>query len=838
MIKRILLISVLLVQIFVSLSAPNQVMAAVGNDIFNPNVNGTVLNTALQSDGKILVGGSFSQIDGTTRSRLGRLTPDGSLDSMFNPGANDDVHTIYVQPDDRILVGGDFTTIAGAARDRFTRLTANGEIDTSFANIRVDGTVYAITMQKDGKILIGGDFTQILIGINLYDRDRIARFNANGAMDTSFNPGANQVVKALAVQNDGKILVGGGFSNLAGGTRNYFGRLNADGILDISFTAGSDNFVNAIGIYADNRIVIAGQFSKVNQTICGGIARLEPNGSLDHSMNITFNRNNVKTLAIQPDGKIVFGGFFTTINGETRSMLARLNFDGSVDLDFSLSLGDSGQWVNTVTIQPDGKIIVGGTFTVMEGFVTNRLTRIYQDGLKESLLAPTLDYKVNAISMHPNGSTLIGGDFTTAGGISHEGIALIQQNGVPDHDFSASVADPGWVNAIAVQTDGKILVGGDFNFMNYETRHKIGRLNPDGTLDTSFFSDINGPVYAIALQEDGKILIGGDFTTVGSTIRTYVARLNLDGSLDTSFESGVPDVVRTIAIQGSGKILIGGDFTYVFSSARYYLARLNSSGTLDTSFTADTDAVVRSLLVQPDDKILVAGDFTSLIGESVNRVGRLNPDGTRDTSFIVGINAGANNTIYTMALQADGKILVGGEFITLHNSSRQRVGRLNASGGLDTSFLPGDTNQPVFALALQPDGKVVVGGNFTLLNDKACTYLGRIATDDAAYQKLNVDSEGSEIWWTLKGSGPQFQQVVFEISVDSVNYEHLGNATFNGLDSWLLSDEDLIPINGNFFIKASGFTSTGAGNGSLSLYESILNIYYPENLVYLPMILR
>lgn len=838
MIKRIFLISVLLVLIFVSLSAPNQVIAIVGNDIFNPNVNGAVLTTALQSNGKILVGGSFSQISGTTRSRIGRLNPDGSLDSTFNPGANDDVHTIFVQPDDKILFSGDFTTIAGAARDRFTRLTANGDIDTSFANIRVDGTVYVIAMQEDGKIFIGGDFTQILIGSNLYNRDRIARFNTNGTMDNSFNPGANQTVRTLVVQKDGKILVGGDFTNLAGVSKSYLGRLNADGSLDATFTAGTDNSVNAIALHADNRVVIGGKFTKVNQINYGGIARLQPNGSLDPSVNHIFNRRDVKSIAIQPDGKIVFGGFFSTINGQARSMLARLNFDGSLDPDFSLALGESDKWVNTITLQPDGKLLTGGTFTVFDGFVTNRLVRIYPDGSKESPLAPALDYKVSAISLHPNGSMLIGGDFTTVGEISHQGIALISQNGLPDHTFYASVDDPGLVKAIAVQTDGKILVGGDFNYMNLETRHNIGRLNPDGSLDNSFYSDINGTVYAIALQEDGKILIGGDFTTVDSIIRSYVARLNIDGSLDASFESDVPDVVRTIAVQDNGQILIGGDFTYVFSSVRYHLARLNASGSLDSGFIANASDLVRSIVVQPDDKILAAGDFTSLVGETVNRIGRLNPDGTSDISFIVGPNAGANNTINTMALQADGKILIGGEFTTLHNSSRQRVGRLNSSGGLDTSFLPGETNQSVLALALQSDGKVVAGGNFTLLNGKSCTYLARIATDDTAYQKLSIDSEGKEVLWSISGSGPGFHRVSFEISKDGVNYKHVGNATYIGPGNWFLSDENLIQINGNLFIRARGVNSTGAGNGSMSISESVLNVYYPENLIYLPMLLR
>jgi hypothetical protein len=168
----------------------------------------------------------------------------------------------------------------------------------------------------------------------------------------------------------------------------------------------------------------------------------------------------------------------------------------------------------------------------------------------------------------------------------------------------------------------------------------------------------------------------------------------------------------------------------------------------------------------------------------------------------------------------------------------KRIGRLHNDGGLDTSFLPEDTNDSVLALAVQPDGKVIAGGRFTLLNGKPCTYLGRIATDDSAFQKLNVDSGGTEIWWVVSGSGPQFHRVSFELSTDSVNYTPIGNATFIGSDNWFLSGESLIPTIGNFFIRARGIASSGAGNGSVSITESVLNANYPEFLIFLPLIVH
>ena len=194
----------------------------------------------MQADGKILVGGGFTTLGGggtgtTTRNYIGRLNADGSLDTSFNPGANSDVYALAVQADGKILVGGDFTTLGGGGtgttpRNCIGRLNADGSLDTSF-NPGANGAVYALAVQADGKILVGGAFTTLGGGgTGTTPRNHIGRLNADGSLDTSFDPGANDDVNALAVQADGKILVGGGFTTLGGGgtgttPRNRIGRV-------------------------------------------------------------------------------------------------------------------------------------------------------------------------------------------------------------------------------------------------------------------------------------------------------------------------------------------------------------------------------------------------------------------------------------------------------------------------------------------------------------------------------------------------------------------------------------------------------------------------------------
>ena len=244
------------------------------------------------------------------------------------------------------------------------------------------------------------------------------------------------------------------------------------------------------------------------------------------------------------------------------------------------------------------------------------------------------------------------------------------------------------VLALALQADGKILIGGDFTKLAGSpaiARSRIARFNADGTADISFDPGTNRTVRSLAVQLDGKILVGGDFTALGgggtgTTTRKRIGRLNPDGTLDITFNPGAGGSVRALALQPDGEILAGGDFTTLGGSARNFIGRLNPDGTLDTTFNPGANFSVLSLALQTDGKILVAGSFTTLGGGGTaqrNFIGRLNPDGTLDASF----DPGANVTVRALAVETDGKILAGGDFTTLGGGGagttpRNFIGRL------------------------------------------------------------------------------------------------------------------------------------------------------------------
>jgi uncharacterized delta-60 repeat protein len=249
-----------------------------------------------------------------------------------------------------------------------------------------------------------------------------------------------------------------------------------------------------------------------------------------------------------------------------------------------------------------------------------------------------------------------------------------------DPTFPAGSGANDWVMALAVQPDGKIVIGGYFTAVNGITRNGIARLNPNGTLDMTFDpgSGTDDWVMALAVQPDGKILIGGYFNSVNGVGRYGITRLHANGTLDTTFAggSGTNDGVMTLAVQPDGKILIGGYFTVVNGISRSRIARLNSDGTLDTTFAGGSgaDDTVWTLGVQPDGKVLIGGYFHSVNGVQRNHMTRLNADGTLDTTFAGG--SGADGKVWTTAVQADGKIVVGGRFLTFNGVSRPHIARL------------------------------------------------------------------------------------------------------------------------------------------------------------------
>ncbi|MEY4939476.1 MAG: hypothetical protein RIQ93_1211 [Verrucomicrobiota bacterium] len=765
-------------------------------DGFDPNVDGNVYAVAVQADGKTLIAGQFTGLrpNGSVatvfRNNLARLNADGSVDPTFNPNPNAPVRALIVQPDGRIVIGGDFTTLqpnAGATttRNRVARLSPEGTVDAGF-NPNVTGAlqpqVFALALQIDGQIVIGGNFTALQSNgaAVATARKNLARVTAAGAVDPTYDPNPNGMVLALAPHIDGKIIVGGGFTSFQENgkpestRRNRIARLNPSGTVDSEFNPNADSSVTAIAIERDGKILLGGQFATLqppNEEAVSNrnhIARLNPSGSLDSEF-ISNAGGNVSAIAVHPDGGILIGGTFTSVWGRgavtvARSYLARLTPDGTVDASFNPGL--NGQ-VASIAVHPDGQIVAGGYFTraqpssTVAAKIRNRVARLNPNGTIDATFELDAGGRPLASVVQADGRIVIAGSFTSVAGTTHNYLARVNANGTVDPTYNPSL--DGRVLAMILQPDGKIIIGGAFTFIGGESRPHIARINPSGTIDSEFDPKIDGQVAALALQSDGRILVGGSFSSVrpigvaSPVLRRNILRLTATGQLDTTFDPSTSAAVTAIAVQPDGKIFLGGTFTSLLpngsatGASRGRLARVNSDGTVDTTFTADFDGSVSALALQPDGKLVVGGAFTGVGGAGAkelvtrNRLARVGADGAIDTAF----DPNANGNLLAIALQPDGKILIGGAFTTLQPNGaadwtlRKYAARLNANGTVDDGFNL-DINEQggnrVDSIRVLADGRMLIGGNFASL---APTGTARLVRPNFARINANGTIDGS-----------------------------------------------------------------------------------------------
>lgn len=372
--------------------------------------NNDVIAIATQTDGKIIIGGSFTTYQGISANRIIRLNSDGSIDNTFvyGTGFNNSVSDISIQTDGKIIIVGYFSTYKGGTVNRIVKLNSNGSVDTSFTTVGSSTAmgIRNITKQADNRLLISRIFTTS--GGSVINND-IVRLNINGTIDATFSTGSGfeSSVNSIKVAQDGKIYVAGDFLTYQGNslTTKRIIRLNADGTRDTTFSLGGTGYsgtVIDIALQSDGKIISGGTFLGYNGSVNKYyINRLETTGNDDNFGLNGFAFNSgviIRSIAIQNDGKILIGGEFLQHNGINIQRIIRLNNDatGTRDINF-LSGNGFDDDVKIIHIQQDGKILIGGYFTSYNGTTANRIIR-----LKGTPTLSNEDFEKNKINIYPN----------------------------------------------------------------------------------------------------------------------------------------------------------------------------------------------------------------------------------------------------------------------------------------------------------------------------------------------------------------------------------------------------------------------------------------------------
>lgn len=400
---------------------------------------------------------------------------------------------------------------------------------------------------------------------------------------------------------------------------------------------------------------------------------------------------------------------------------------------------------------------------------------------------------VSGLAVQQDGNVLIGGNFSTVDAVARSRIARLQASGALDSSFVPGSGANSDVDKMYPLADGRIYIAGGFTTYNGVSRNYLARILATGALDTSFNPGTgpNNYINAMDVQADGKLIIGGTFSSYNGVARGGIARINTDGSLDTSFVPGTASNTqyKALRIEADGSVF--GFFNNNTIGGR---VRLSSNGSIATAFSSGTGAnnIVTAVKRLQNGQYIVGGHFTTFGGLPRSGVARLNADGSVDTTFSPGTGI-ANGVeaaqVYDLEVQADGKLVLGGNFTHCRNFPRKNICRLNADGSLDGEFNPGSgAVLPVWSLALTADGRIMVGGRFTNYNGVRAFYLARVLSGD-------VDQDGIGDAADLDGDGDGIADTVDAYPGDTDN-----DGIVNGLDQDDDGDNywdvhDLNPVN-------------------------------------------
>jgi uncharacterized delta-60 repeat protein/uncharacterized repeat protein (TIGR02543 family) len=367
-----------------------------------------------------------------------------------------------------------------------------------------------------------------------------------------------------------------------------------------------------------------------------------------------------------------------------------------VDTAFSSALGSGfNAYVQTVKGDSAGRVVVGGLFDTLNGGPAKKLIRLNADGTVDAAFRTALgdgfNSQVSVVAVDLADRVIAGGTFTTVNGTTSTRLARINSDGTVDAAFSAALGTGfnGEVTAVVTDGIGRVVVGGSFTTFNGVTVNRIARLNADGTLDTGFRTALgtgfDNSVNDIAIMATGRILVAGAYTKLNNTPVNTLVLLESNGALATGFSdalgTGFNSSVDSIAVDGSGRILAGGGwFSSVNGVPANRLARLNSDGTVDQTFSSALGSgfnqVVTSVAAEAAGRVVVGGNFTSVDGITSNRLALLNDDGTVDQAYSAALGTGFTNYVQAVAFDGSGRILAGGTFIPLTGTNSSMLAGL------------------------------------------------------------------------------------------------------------------------------------------------------------------
>ena len=445
--------------------------------------------------------------------------------------------------------------------------------------------------------------------------------------------------------------------------------------------------------------------------------------------------------------------------------MKRYHLNGTIDNTLNLGQGFNQEYsveAHALISFDDGSFSVSGWFDDLNNVSASNMTMLTNSGSPVWMYkvgTGLIDYRAYTMHVDANQNIFVGGDFTTYNGSFRNDITKLDRYGHIDYSFKPGTGFNGSVMDIVTQPDGKVIVCGQFSSYNGTNVQNIVRLNPNGTIDNSFnagtgFTGYSANVLALGIQSDGKIIVAGDFGLYNGTSVSRIVRLLPNGSLDGTFtpSSGPNDFVLDLIVKPNDEILICGKFGTYAGTSRARIALLTNNGILNNFFvpaSAYAHNDIRAMAIQNDGKILVGGEFYSYTDSQDRRIGRLNSDGSADLTFVS--NAAMYNFPESIGILPNGRIVIGSGMVSIVESNGTEVAFKN----LDLTMAGASVND----IYVNPSGNPVLVGRFVMTPGK--NGISRLKLAPAIHHTQQVSSCGPFAWingitYTASTTTPQY----------------------------------------------------------------------------------
>ncbi len=465
---------------------------------------GQIYSLLVQSDRKVVIGGDFGSFTPSgsplmIRKGLLRFDENGTVDPSFPTEADGGKVYSLVQSGGGIVAGGNFASISGRVRGGVGRLSVlDGSVDISFV-----GSLLAPTRPNtflnlpNGKMLVGGNFDAV--GNNF--KSKAVRLLADGSPDPTFSldPSLTLPVTAFSVQSDGRILLGSSVDSFPTPSNPGLCRVNNDGSLDTGFNADLGDIVTVSNIIVldDGRILVSGTTTQLISPTTSGLIRLNSDGSADGTFSAIV-AGSVSSTVLQPDGKILVGGSFTSVNGTSVGRLVRLNANGSVDTTFGVGTGAGNNSVNSIVLDSNNNIYVGGAFTSWNGVSQSRyLVRLTATGAIDPTFGPPkITSAIFALAQTQDKKIIIGGDVrSSVDAAPRQTLLRLLENGAVDFSFEVKptfISTGSTPRVLMISGQGNtVYFSGQFDIVNGVARYGIAKISIDRLSRPPFF-DFDG----------------------------------------------------------------------------------------------------------------------------------------------------------------------------------------------------------------------------------------------------------------------------------------------------------------------------------------------------------